>query len=127
MTKIVVLFIAVFFFRIMLPRRQRRSNITVTPYGSVFDVEVPADVACSELHPRSGKHERMFGRSTRSSVQSSMAESQTGLCAEVRAPSLTSAISATKGGSARSSSGARLNRLLKPQKADCSQTKVLSG
>jgi hypothetical protein len=49
MSKGIVLLVAIFLFRIMLPRRQRRTNTTITPYGSVFDVAVPPDVACSAL------------------------------------------------------------------------------
>lgn len=49
MTKAIVLLVAIFFFRIALPRRQRRTNTTITPYGSVFDVAVPAELACSAL------------------------------------------------------------------------------
>jgi hypothetical protein len=47
MTKALVLLLAILFFRIVLPRQQRRTNTTITPYGSVFDVEVPAELACS--------------------------------------------------------------------------------
>jgi hypothetical protein len=49
MTKAIVLLLGILFFRAGLPRRERRTNTTITPYGSVFDVAVPTDLACSEL------------------------------------------------------------------------------
>ena len=49
MTRAIVLLLGILFFRAALPRRERRTNTTITPYGSVFDVDVPAELACSEL------------------------------------------------------------------------------
>lgn len=52
MTKAVVLLLGILLFRVLLPRRQRRTNTAVTPYGSVFDVAIPAELACSGLCDR---------------------------------------------------------------------------
>ena len=49
MVKAILLLVGFLVFRALLPRRERRTNITVTPYGSVFDMAVPADLACSPL------------------------------------------------------------------------------
>ncbi len=49
MTKAILLVVAILFFRMMLPRRQRRSSTSITPYQSVFDVEVPVDLACAAV------------------------------------------------------------------------------
>ena len=49
MTRAIVLLLGILIFRATLPRRERRTDTTVTPYGSVFDVAVPADLACSPL------------------------------------------------------------------------------
>jgi len=47
MSKAIVLLLAMLFFRVVLPRRQRRTSTTTAPYGSVFDVAVPSKLACS--------------------------------------------------------------------------------
>jgi hypothetical protein len=47
MIKAILLLVGFVVFRVLLPRRERRTNITVTPYGSVFDTAVPADVLAS--------------------------------------------------------------------------------
>jgi hypothetical protein len=49
MTRAIVLLLALLFFKAVLPRRERRTIGKITPYGSVFDVAVPADLACSPL------------------------------------------------------------------------------
>jgi hypothetical protein len=46
MLGIVLLLFAILIFRAALPRRRRRTTTSITPYGSVFDVGVPADLAC---------------------------------------------------------------------------------
>jgi hypothetical protein len=65
MIKAILLLVAILLFRAMLPRRQRRTNTTITPYGSVFDVPVPAELACSELwlvQQSAGKRGGLRGR-----------------------------------------------------------------
>lgn len=49
MIKAIVLLLGILLFRVMLPRRQRRTNATISPYGSVFDVAVPDELARSGL------------------------------------------------------------------------------
>jgi len=49
MTRVLILLLAIVFFKAVLPRRERRSITGVTPYGSVFDIAVPVDLACSAL------------------------------------------------------------------------------
>ena len=65
MTRVVVLLLAIPVLKIMLPRRVRRTNTSITPYGSVFDVPVPADLACSSMWYAPGqtrrKHEHTKG------------------------------------------------------------------
>jgi len=49
MSKVLVILLAIVLFKMMLPRRARRTHTSITPYGSVFDVPVPSDLACSTL------------------------------------------------------------------------------
>jgi hypothetical protein len=47
MIKAILLLVGFVVFRVLLPRRERRTNVTVTPYGSVFDMAVPSGVLAS--------------------------------------------------------------------------------
>ena len=49
MSKVVAVVLVLLIFKVMLPRRVRRSTTSITPYGSVFDVAVPTELACSML------------------------------------------------------------------------------
>jgi hypothetical protein len=49
MMRAIVLIVAIVLFRAVLPRHSRRSITGVTPYGSVFDAAVPAELVCSPL------------------------------------------------------------------------------
>jgi hypothetical protein len=48
MTRVIILLLAIVFFRAMLVGRRQAARRS-KPYNSVFDVSVPADLACSPL------------------------------------------------------------------------------
>ena len=84
MTKAILLLVAILLFRLMLPRRRRRSGTAVTPYQSVFDVAVPADVACAGLWVSGKDGDHAPQRASFETVEERLARSATSRTGEDR-------------------------------------------